>query len=154
MKIEIEKLDLVVENYQIIDEIEKKNDRILQEFLNTVLVTGEELTKNPKNEELLKSKIFINSDNIEILNTWKYLLKNPKDRFFIGEKSLIEIDFQDSLEVWEEVKLVDVSKTQYVIELTFKSRRIQLRDQKIKKNKFRFVYSTFSKKVTCKRLTD
>lgn len=154
MKIQIEALDLVAKNYQLIDETIKQNDKILQEFLNTVLITGEELTKNLENKETICSKIFVNSDDKIITNIWDYLLQNPNDRFFVGEKALIEIDFEDTLEVWEDVKLTDISKTQYVIELTFMSKRIQLRKGKIRKNRFRFVYSTFSKKVTCKRLTE
>jgi hypothetical protein len=156
MSIDTKKLDLVLDNYSLIKKLKEENVLILNEFLSNVLLTGEQLV-NIYDTTSINNKKLVFLENCDIPDTFNnktYILQNKLNRFFVSEYAITEISFKDSLDVWEEIEIVDKSNTQYVIELTFKSKRKNLREEKIKKNKFRFVYSTFSNKVTCKRLTE
>ena len=153
--INTDKFDLVFSNYSLMNQLETESVLILNNFIDKILITGEDLLKTMTPSAINELKLISNKSG-EIDSIWNnsYISENKNHRFFVSETAITEIYFNDSLDVWEEIKLVDKNKTQYVIELTFKSKRKNLRDEKIKKNKFRFVYSKFTNKTTCKRLTE
>lgn len=157
-EIQLEKLNIVNGNNITISELEKESNKYLFEVLNTFLYTGKEIFEKFKPEDFFGFGFSGLENIVGFENILKYI-KNHADnnsdvKFYIGKENIIEINFKDSLKTYQEIKLVDVTKTQYVIELTFKSKRKNLRTKKIKKNRFRFVYSTFSNKVSCRILNE
>lgn len=152
-KINQSELDIVNLNNETIPQLQKENQIFLNNFLDIILLKSSEIFKT-FSEKKINEKILVTLKELKKSELpFQYIENNFSSIFFVGEKSIYEIGFNDTLNVTREVELVAVSETQYVIEVTFQSERKNLREEKIKKNKFRFVYSTFSGKVTCKRLT-
>lgn len=153
-EIQLEKLNIVNGNNITIIELEKESNKYLFDILDTFLYSGKEIIKSFEPKDFFGFGFSGLQKIIGFENIWEYIQNNPEIKFYIGKENIIEINFHDTLETYQEIKLVDVTETQYVIELTFKSKRKNLRTEKIKRNRFRFVYSTFSNKVSCRILNE
>lgn len=147
-------LNKCIQNNEFIKKLQKENLIFLTDIIKNITLTGKQLITNYKEESFFGYSFSGIKKIIGHKNIFQYFTDNQNIKFFISNDYITEINFIDSLDVYEEIELIEKSKNQYVIELTFKSKRKNLRDKIINRNKFRFVYSIFSGKTTCRILNE
>ena len=147
-------LNRIVGNTTMIENLIEETNNLIKQVMEPFVMKGVFLQSSFTKEQLNNKYLRKYSESESVLLNSDYIDKHKESLFFINETDIIELNFEDSLDVKSEYKFVSVSANQYVIELKFTSERVKKVKEKIKFNKFRFVYYSESKRMSCRILTD
>ena len=120
-------LEKINENTKNIVGLQLETDKLLKDLIYKYLFLGETLL-NFFVEKTINSCTMTRFDkSLENLSNFDYINLRKNVRYFFNNKNnIVEVYFEDTLEVQEKIKFIDFSANIYTIELTFKSKRVDL----------------------------